>query len=72
MEDFGYIMIFGISFLNLETALSFEDKREPQKKKMFDEEWILIEKISNEMLDNSDFDYITLAQILTRINPDGW
>jgi hypothetical protein len=27
-------MIFGISFLTLETELSFEDKREPQKKKM--------------------------------------
>jgi hypothetical protein len=38
LEDFGYILVFGISFLNLETALSFEDKREHQKKKMFDEE----------------------------------
>lgn len=32
----------------------------------------MVEEISNEMLDNSDFDYVTLAQILTRIKPDGW
>jgi hypothetical protein len=29
-------------------------------------------EIFNEMLDNSDFEYVTLAQILARINPDGW
>jgi hypothetical protein len=32
----------------------------------------MVEELFNEMLDNSDFEYITLAQILTRINPDGW
>jgi hypothetical protein len=32
----------------------------------------MVEEIFNEMLDNSDFEYVTLAQILSRINPDGW
>jgi hypothetical protein len=37
LEEFGYILIFGISFLNLETVFLFEEKKEHQKK-MFDEE----------------------------------
>jgi hypothetical protein len=32
----------------------------------------MVEEIFNEMLDNSDFEYVTLAQILARINPCGW
>jgi len=32
----------------------------------------MVEEIFNEMLDNSDFEYVTLAQIFARISPDGW
>jgi hypothetical protein len=32
----------------------------------------MVDEIFNEMLDNSDFEYVTLAQILTLINPNGW
>ena len=32
----------------------------------------MVEEIFNEILDSPDFDYITQAQILSRIKPDGW
>jgi hypothetical protein len=30
------------------------------------------EEYFNEILDSPDFDYITQAQILLRLKPDGW
>jgi hypothetical protein len=32
----------------------------------------MVEEIFTEMLENSDFEYVTIAQLLTRIKPDGW
>jgi len=32
----------------------------------------MVEEIFTEMLENSDFEYVTVAQLLTRIKPDGW
>jgi len=32
----------------------------------------MFEEIFTEMLESSDFEYVTLAQLLTRIKPDGW
>jgi hypothetical protein len=32
----------------------------------------MINELFNEILESSDFDYITQAQILLRIKPDGW
>jgi hypothetical protein len=32
----------------------------------------MVEEIITELLENSDFEYVTLAQLLTRIKPDGW
>jgi hypothetical protein len=32
----------------------------------------MVNELFNEILESSDFDYITQAQILLRIKPDGW
>jgi hypothetical protein len=32
----------------------------------------MVEEIISEMLENSDFEYVTIAQLLIRIKPDGW
>ena len=37
-----------------------------------DEAENVLEEIFNEILDSQDFDYVTQAEILSRIKPDGW
>jgi hypothetical protein len=70
LKIFWNILLFEIYFLSLETTLLHKDKE--LQKGIIDEARTMLEEIFNEVLDSSDFDYKTQAQILSRIKPDGW